>query len=551
MKIHLIKNIFCILGLSFVHHKFLAQTIEKPKLVVGIVVDQMCYEYLYRYQSKFSDKGFNKLMQKGTHCRNTQYNYVPTYTGPGHASIYTGTTPNNHGIVGNDWYNRTTNKKINCVEDSSVTSVGTDSKYGSFSPRNLVAFTITDQLKLTYPKSKVISVSIKNRSAILPGGHLSDGSYWYDYKTGNFITSTFYKTVLPKWVDDFNSKKEVDSYMKQTWNTLLGIEKYTESGPDDSPYEHILKGKSSPTFPYDLKEMTGDKPDYDLFTETPFCNTFLTDFAIESLKNEQLGKGSESDFLCVSYSSTDIAGHTFGPYSIEIQDMYMRLDLDIARLISYLEKEIGKDNFILFLTADHAVVPVPQYLVDKKLPGGYVYRKPLFEELKNKLLSKYGVDFINSTTNNNVYFERSLLKDKNIDIIEAQQFVKNEIKQWSGVKAVYTADELENGLSNSEWKKMIQLGYRYHESGDVVFILEPGYLPMSTNTENSHKGTSHGSAYNYDTHVPLIWYGGKIPKREVIRRVEITDIAATLVPILNLQKPSAMTGEPILELFSK
>lgn len=528
-----------------------AQSTPKPKLVVGIVVDQMCYEYLYRYQSKFSKDGFVKLMNKGTHCRNTQYTYVPTYTGPGHASVYTGTTPSNHGIVANEWYHRQLKKEVNCVSDTTMLPIGSDYAGGKCSPQNLKANTITDQLKLTYPNSKVISVSIKDRSAILPGGHLSDGSYWYDYKTGGFLTSSYFKKELPRWIVDFNARKSVDAYMEQTWKPMLDISQYTESGPDDTPYEHLLPGKTTPTFPYDLKAMSALKSKYELFTITPFANTYLADFAIAALKNENLGKGKESDFLCISFSTPDILGHSFGPYAVEMEDMYIRLDLEIAKIIKELESTVGKNNFVFFITADHAVSPVPQFLVDKQMPGGYIYGKPLIEALKTKITEKFGADFITAHDNNNVYFDRELIKSKNIDLRAAQDFVKEEIRYWNGVKRVFTMYDLEEAGADNEWKDMVRRGYRFEESGDVIYLMEPGYLPAYSSDAKAHKGTSHGSSFNYDTHVPLIWYGANIPKKEIIRRVNITDITATLVPILHLQKPNATTGEPILEIFEK
>ena len=541
-----LKSFFFLIIVTF-SNAFHAQT--KPKMVVGIVVDQMCYEYLFRYQAKFSKDGFVKLMKNGTHCRNTQYNYVPTYTGPGHASIYTGTTPSNHGIVGNDWFVRSLNKDTYCVADSTVSPVGSNYKGGKSSPHNLKANTITDQLKLTYPNSKVISMSLKDRSAVLPGGHLSDGSYWYDYSTGGFLTSSYFKKELPKWIVDFNAKKMVDAYMQQTWNTYFDISLYSESGPDDTPYEQLIGGKKTPTFPYDLKQMKGEKSGYELFTVTPFANTFLTDFAIQSLSSEKLGETSNTDFLCISYSTPDIAGHAFGPYSIEIEDIYIRLDLEIARLVKSLEEKLGKNNFVLFLTADHAVVPVPQYLTDRNLPGGYLNAEPFLDSLKKKVETKFGANFIAAHDNNNIYFDRKLMQNKQIDLTVAQEYVKNEVRDWKGVKRVFTAYELENSSADNEWKDMVNRGFRYEESGDILYLMEPGFLPQNGKDEKAHKGTSHGSAFNYDTHVPLIWYGTNIPKQEIFRKVNITDITATLVHILNLQKPNATTGEPILEIF--
>lgn len=528
-----------------------AQKSKSPKLIVGIVVDQMCYEYLYRYQDRFSKDGFVKLMNKGTHCRNTHYNYVPTFTGPGHASIYTGTTPNNHGIVGNDWYDRNSNKSINCVGDSSVSGVGTDSENGNCSPIHLKANTITDQLKLTYPNAKVISMSIKDRGAILPGGHLSNGSYWFDYTSGKFITSSFYTSKLPFWVEKFNEKKYPDSALNKTWNTYYPISTYTASEKDNSQYENILKGKTSPIFPYDFAQMSQGKKSYDLFTVSPFANTYLTDFAVQSIYNELLGQDNQTDMLCISYSTPDIAGHNFGPYSVEIEDMYIRLDLEIARLIKELENRVGKDEFVLFLTADHAVVPVPQYLTDKKLPGGYVFLNENILQLIDAVKFKFGADLILTEDNNNIYLDQEAIENLKLNSSDVEEYIASEIRKWEGIKEVYTRNELRLPSASSNWNEMISLGYHPKESGEVIFMLEPGYLTKNKDNEHARKGTSHGSAFNYDAHVPLIWYGKNIKKQEIFRNVNITDITPTLTHLLYLQKPNATTGEPIFEILTK
>ena len=522
---------------------------KSPKLVVGIVVDQMCYEYLYRYYDRFEEGGFKLLMNAGANCRNTNFNYIPTYTGPGHASIYTGTTPSNHGIVGNDWYDRTTGAGVNCVDDSLVQSVGTDSDDGEFSPRNLKSNTITDQLKLTYPKAKVIAMSIKNRGAILPGGHLSDGSYWYDYATGKFITSSFYGDQLPAWVEKFNGKNEVENYLKQDWTTYYPIESYVASGPDDSPYEHLLGGKSTPTFPYKLSEMLNGGNGYSLFTYTPFANTYLTDFAIASIESEQLGKDNQTDMLCISYSTPDMIGHAFGPQSVEIEDTYIRLDRDLKKLIAALEQKVGKGEFTLFITADHAVVPVPQLLIDKKLPGGYFFMEENMVQLREKTRNEYDADLILTEENLNIYLNHERIDSLGLTVDEVAKFVANDVQQWENVKRVFTAEELYHSFVDDEWTDMVRKGYHHAESGDVVFITEPGYLAMSSDSESARKGTSHGSAFSYDTHVPLIWYGKNIKAQEIYRNVMITDIAATLSHFLYVQNPSVMTGKPIVEVL--
>lgn len=519
---------------------------KQPKLVVGIVVDQMSYDYLYRFYDQFGADGFKKLMTKGSHFRNVTYNYVPTYTGPGHASIYTGTTPSNHGIVANDWYASDLKKSVNCVDDTTVKSLGGTSNDGLRSPVFLRANTITDQLKLTYPKSRVVGVSIKDRSAILPAGHLADGAYWYDFSTGNFITSSFYSDSLKSWNTEFRKTNGVDNYLKQSWNLLYPIEKYTYGKQDNSPYEQLLGGKTTPTFPYDFTGLPRDQQ-LELFTSMPSANTYLTDFALHAMQSEQLGIDKTTDFLTISYSTPDIAGHAFGPYSLEMEDMYLRLDKEIARLISALDLQAGKGNYVLFLTADHAVVPVPKFLQDNQLPGGYLYLKAKIQALKEVTKKQFGMDVVLRIDNNNVYFTEQA---KNSNLYAAiQVFVQQEVARWSEVKAVYTADQLSYYPSSDVYFNMTRAGYDVARSGQVIYLLQPGFLTKSEESEKGKKGTSHGSAYNYDTHVPVLFYGQGIPAQSVVTAYEITDIAASLVHILNVQRPNAMTGKPMLELF--
>lgn len=539
-----------------------AQQKKSPKLVVGIVVDQMCYEYLYRFYDKLGNNGFKLMMNRGTNCRNMHYNYVPTFTGPGHSSIYTGTTPSNHGIVANDWYRRSTGTIENCVADSTVHTIGSTSKNGQYSPFNLKANTITDQLKLTYSDSKVISVSIKERGAILPGGHLSDGTYWFDYETGNFITSSFYKDKLPDWIVDFNALGYPDESLKKTWNTYYPIEEYTESGPDNSPYEYPIGNTTEPVFPYDLTDIIIDRDQFSteaeylynkylIFTTSPFANTHLTNLAMKAIESEEMGKDDQTDMLTMSFSSTDIVGHYFGPYAVELEDMYIRLDMEIARLIKYLNKNVGKNEFTIFLTADHAVVPVPQYMLDNELPGGYLFTNELMEDLRASVVETYGTDVISELNNNNIYLNRPEISRLGLNLSEVAAYVATEVKQWDHVKRVYTEDELYTSASDDEWMDMVRRGHYNVESGDLIFILQPGYLPKSKDQKEARMGTTHGSQFNYDTQVPLLWYGKNIPNQEIHRNLNIPDISATLTQLLYLQSPNALTGKPILEILEK
>ncbi|NVJ46998.1 MAG: alkaline phosphatase family protein, partial [Cytophagia bacterium] len=332
-----------------------AQT-ERPKLVVGIVVDQMKQEYLWRFENDFGDGGFKRLMNEGFEAKNAHYNYSNTSTGPGHASVYTGTTPSIHGIVNNNWYSKLLKRSVYCAEDTTAQAVGGTEDDGHISPANLYSSTITDELKMsTQQLGKVIAMSIKDRGSALPGGHLSDGSYWYNSATGTFMTSTYYMESLPQWVQDFNNRNLADEYLNMTWELSNPLSEYSESGEDNSKHERGFRGKGNPTFPYNLKELRSENGNFGLLPSTPWGNTILTEMALAAIDAEGLGSDAISDFLAVSYSSTDYIGHNFGPQSKEVHDLYIKLDKEIERLLNELDQKVGKGNYVVFLSADHAV----------------------------------------------------------------------------------------------------------------------------------------------------------------------------------------------------
>lgn len=518
---------------------------QKPKLVVGIVVDQMCYEYLFRFQHHYSEDGFKKLMLQGVSCANTSYNYVPTVTGPGHASIYTGTTPANHGIVNNEWYDRKNQTVVNCVSDPMVNSIGVSSERGKASPHRLQTNTITDQLKLTYPSSKVFSMSIKDRGAILPGGHLSDGTFWFDPASGTFLSSSYYQTALPEWLVAFNQSNNAQKYFSP-WNLLHPKSSYINS-KDDSPYEKRINNKLSPTFPY---EFTNENW-LNYFTYTPSANTLLTDLAIATIKNEKLGDDQNTDMLCISYSTPDIVGHNFGPYSMEIEDLYARLDLELARLFSHLTKSVGENETLIFLTADHAVVPVPQQLIDLRLPGGYFDLTVLIQQLKSEQQKTFGAPLLLYHSDMNLYWNLPLIDSLKLSLASVNQHALNFLYRFPEIKAACTREELLGHNQSDQWKSMMQRGFQPHRNGDLLFILHPGYIGIEEGDPFAHQGTTHGSCYNYDTHVPLLWFGNGLKPKTIYRNVEITDIAATLVHFLNIQRTGGMTGKPIVELLRR
>lgn len=528
-----------------------SQNVDRPRLVVGIVVDQMRQEYLYRFYDKYGADGFKRLMGEGYVLKNAHYNYAPTYTGPGHASIYTGTTPAIHGIVGNDFYDKGLKKMVYCAGDANYTAVGGDPKYGQVSPSRMLTTTITDELELfTNKEAKVIGVSIKDRGAALPAGHMGDAAYWFDKSNGHFISSTFYMKDLPQWVKQFNSKNLADIYLQQEWKPLLPVEKYTESGPDLSPYERKFAGKDKSTFPYNLSTMRKDNGGFDLLTYTPFANDYVTEFAKAAITNEKMGKDAVPDFLCISYSAPDVLGHAMGPRSVELQDMYMRLDRNIADLLKKLDQEAGAGNYTVFLTADHAVGEVPQYLKDNKAPAGY-FNQSRAEVMLREFLEGYfpGKDLIANISNDQIFLNHEAFqgapKTSGLDFFIVAELIGRFFMTLDGVANYYTEGVLRQGKFDEEGiKGMMIRGYHPKRSGDVVFVLEPAWMDAW-----AVQGTTHGSPYAYDTHVPIVFFGKGVKKGESTRKHAITDISPTLSMILNITLPSGTTGSPVSEMF--
>jgi predicted AlkP superfamily pyrophosphatase or phosphodiesterase len=520
---------------------------KKPKLVIGIVVDQMRYDYISRFWNKYSDGGFKKLVNNGVNCTNTHFNYMPTYTGPGHASIYTGTTPENHGIIANDWYDKKYKTYQYCVGDSSYKTVGSSSTNGQMSPQNLISTTITDELKLaTNNKGKVIGISIKDRGAILPAGHRADAAYWFDGDdVGQWVSSSFYGETLPKWLIQINEKNPAEQYLSQQWNTLLPIKNYTESLADNNPYEGVFNEEDAPVFPHNLPVLRDSNSNYSLIKATPFGNTILKELALTVLKEEKLGKDEYTDFLSISFSSTDYIGHKYGPLSIELEDTYLRLDKDLEELLIYIEENYAKEDVLIFLTADHGAVHVPQYLIDNNLPGGYFDVGEMYKELQKILFETYRKDsLIASVSNAQIFLNQHLISQHNLSVADVENTISQFLLTKKGISKVVTATSLKASQFSDRILANVQRGFHHARSGDILYVLESGWIHAGYPT-----GTTHGSPYNYDTHVPLIWYGAGIKKGEVNKKVAITDISATIAAFLNIQMPSACTGKPISKII--
>lgn len=520
---------------------------QKPKIVIGIVVDQMRYDYLTRFWDKYGDGGFKKLIKDGFNCKNANYNYMPTYTGPGHASIYTGTTPENHGIISNTWYNKVANNSMYCTRDFLVNTIGSESASGKMSPKNMLGTTITDELKLaTNNKGKVIGMSIKDRGAILPAGHKADGAYWYEGgDVGQWISSTFYMNQLPKWVQKVNKTNSSDKYLKTKWETLLPIEEYSESIEDNNSYEGVFTGENTPVFPHDLPALRQTNHNYSLIKSTPYGNTILKELALAAIEGEELGKDEHTDFLAISFSSPDYIGHQFGPMSIEIEDTYLRLDKDLEEIINYVENNFGKEEVLIFLTADHGVVNVPQYLIDNKLPAGYFDNNKMINELRAYLKKEYNADtLVMNVSNYQIFLNHDYISKNNWNVESIENAIAHFLLKQKGISKAVTSTSLKTTQFTDGVLSITQKGFHQARSGDILYVLESGWIPAGYNT-----GTTHGSPYNYDTHVPLLWYGTGVKQGESDEFVVIPDIAATIASILEIQAPSACTGKPILELI--
>lgn len=520
------------------------QSLPRPKLVVGIVVDQMRWDFLYRYYERYGMGGFKRLLNEGFTCENVNINYIPSFTAVGHSVIYTGSVPAFSGIVGNDFIIQATGKSMYCTQDTTVQTVGSSSTSGLMSPRNLLVTTVTDELKLaTNFRSKVVGISLKDRGGILPAGHVADAAYWFDDATGNWITSTYYMKDLPDWVKRFNAARYAEKYLKQDWNTLYPISTYVQSFSDNNSYEGKFAQAEVPTLPVKTSEMFSKN--LGVIRNTPYGNSITLDMAKEALDREQLGKHTVTDFLAISLSSTDYIGHQFGPNSVEVEDTYLRLDRDLAAFFIYLDKQIGKGNYTVFLTADHGAAHNPQLLMDKNIPAGFLDGKQALKDLNTLLETKYGIpslvlSFINYQVNlNNILISKNNLKDDEI-IADCIRFLKT----WPGIAYVINMKDAQATTMPDVLRQRIENGYHSERCGAIEIVTKPGWYQWYGNT-----GTTHGSPYPYDTHIPLLFMGWGVNQGKSNKQHYMTDITPTVSALLRIQAPSGSVGKVITDVL--
>ncbi|MEQ1860151.1 MAG: alkaline phosphatase family protein [Chthoniobacteraceae bacterium] len=515
-----------------------------PKLVVAIIVDQLRYDYLDRFHDQFVEGGFRLLMEQGAFMTSAQYNYSPTITGPGHATFLSGAPPAMHGIIGNEWFDKQARKSASCVSDPDVQGVGASGEECNRSPRRFIGSNFADEMRLRF-RSKVVGVSIKDRAAILPAGKKPAGAYWFDSPSGNFITSTYYMTELPAWVREFNGRKRPAAFVGQTWKRLLDPSAY--HWPDEAPGEGVMPREKTPTFDHVVHPSPTEG--FETIVATPFGNQLLAEFALAAFEGEALGTGPQPDLLTISFSSTDVAGHRFGPYSQEIQDVMLRLDRELATFFAALDKKIGMKNVTVVLSADHGVAPAPEFASAQGLDGQRIDLAPLMADLQAKLVERFGAGnflLLPRLADSQLYFDHDALRARQIEVEAVAVFIREWALSSGKFQAAYTRWQLLDGRTPGVIGQRVFNGYHPERSGDMVLILKPYALP---GTQKS--GTTHGSPYAYDTQVPVIFYGAAFKPGRFADEFYITDIAPTLCAALRVSVPSGSIGKPFVKALAE
>jgi predicted AlkP superfamily pyrophosphatase or phosphodiesterase len=545
----------------------------RPRLVLLVVVDQFRADYLERFGDLFAENGLRRLMTQGASWTNANYDHMPTYTAPGHATTMTGTWPSENGIIANDWYDREAGRLVSNSSDPED-RVAADGKYQSrwqlfgggalehaSSPRRLTASTFGDELRLaTNDRSKVIGISVKDRAAILPAGRHANAAYWFSSVTGNMVSSSYYFDALPAWVKQFDDARPADKFFGRKWDYLLGsdAEYVRRQGADAPPWENIgnVPGDTN-RFPHTV---TGgaDKPGaafYAALDYSPFSNDMLVDFAERAIDNEALGKDADTDVLTVSFSANDYVGHRYGPYSQEMMDVTLRVDRQIGALLDFVDSRVGLQNTLVAFTADHGVAPIPEHAAALGLPGGRINSADVLSAVRNSVRARFSksgdrdttADYVLDTfVNANVFFNVAALKRDGIDRAEAERAACEGALTVPGISRCFTRTQLSAGevAPSDQIARRVLHGFSQRRSGDCVVLAEPfKYLGDAI-------PATHGSPYNYDTHVPLIIMGANVAAGRYSQSATPADIAPTLASLLRVQPPSNATGRVLNEALA-
>jgi len=502
-----------LLGCLLVLASLAAAAPKKPKLVLAIVIDQFRYDYLTRFRSDYT-AGLQQLLTRGAVFTDAEYNHFPTVTAAGHSTFLSGATLSISGIIGNDWYDRDEGREVTSVSDSKTQIVGGRGGAGS-SPDRLLVSTVGDELKIANGgKSKVIGISLKDRSAILPAGHMANGAYWFDNASGNFVSSTFYFPELPAWAKAFNDSHPADRYAGAAW------------------LNHKM--------PVDAKQLNA------ALAASPFGNDLVAAFAERALEAEQLGQHDVTDVLAVSFSSNDYVGHQVGPDAPEVREVSIRTDKLLGELLAVADRAVGAGNVLVVLTADHGVAPAPEANAARRMPGGRPPAGIVNRTAQDALSKKYGDGkWVLSSSEHSLYFNQELIASKKLDPAEVNRTAAQALMQVPHVFRVYTREQLANGaVQQDSVSRRVMNGFYARRSGDLEVLLEPYWIFTQT-------GATHGTAFNYDTHVPLIFMGSGIRPGPYYQPVVENDIAPTLAAILEIATPSGSVGRVLSEIFAQ
>src|SRR5215203_2821274 len=542
----------------------------RPRLVLLIVVDQFRYDYFERFGDLFVPNGLRRLLRDGASWTQSNYDHMPTYTAPGHGTLMTGAYPAESGIIGNEWLERATGKRITSVSDESVKLLGGGPNEIASSPSRLMASTVGDELRLaTTDRAKVIGISVKDRSAILPAGRHANAAYWFSTTSGNMVSSTYYFNQLPTWVTTFNNARTADKYFGAKWERLLSADEYVRrAGPDTPSWENVSGSSDTNAFPHTITggATAPNQAFYWALDYSPFTNDLLVSFAQDAIVNEQLGQDDDTDVLTVSFSANDYVGHRFGPYSQEVMDVTVRTDRNVATLLDFIDARVGLANTLIAFTADHGVSPIPEHAAALGLGGARVKFTDVMGKLQAAISARYNMqgkvpdptgDYLLRFSeagmsrewyvNNNIYFNYDVLRRDGVTIEDLSQVVCMTALTVSGIARCFTRTQLMRGATSitDPIERRVLHGFYPARSGDVVLVADPYKYIAETIT------ATHGSPYSYDTHVPTIIMGVGIKPGQYYEPASPADIAPTLAALLRITPPSNVTGRVLLEAFRK
>ncbi|HEY7402392.1 MAG TPA: alkaline phosphatase family protein [Candidatus Angelobacter sp.] len=496
---------------------------KKPKLVLAIVVDQFRYDYLLRFRADYHS-GLARLLSEGAVFADARYMHYPTVTAVGHSTVLTGATPSVSGIVGNAWFDREENAHVTSVSDKSTVLLGGTPATKGSSPHRLLVSTVGDELKMSGRPARVIGISIKDRSAILPAGHMADAAYWFDNDSQHFVTSDYYMKQLPVWVAKVNADRPTYKYLGADWNAL-------DAKPGDKPFCSMRAG--------------GNIRFCGPIENTPFGNELLEDFAEKAIEQEQLGTHDGTDILSLSLSSNDYVGHALGPDAPEVRDISRRTDLLLGKLLDFINTKIGEHNTLVVFTADHGVAPVPSVNNARKMPGGWLPGSEYSARITAQLVQKFGAgQWFRYSEYGFLYLDPAVVAQNKADAIEVRRFAAEAARTLPHIARVYTRDDLLRGDAAVDWPdRAVRLGFYGPRSADLELLPEPYYM------FSSPPETTHQTPYSYDNHVPLIFYGPGIRAGVHYEAVTVNDVAPTLAAILGIETPSGSAGKILAQIF--